>query len=148
MNGLEIAWLHTFDSGFGIQANATIVNSDASLDSEDNSQVFALEGLGDSQNIILFYEQGPMQARVAYNNREGFMQDLVSPLGGTEPRFTETYGQFDVSASYDINENFTVFVEGINVTGEELRRHGRYSEQFIQMIDNGARYTVGVRTSF
>ncbi len=63
-------------------------------------------------------------------------------------RFTETYGQFDVSASYDINENLTVFVEGINVTGEELRRHGRYSEQFIQMIDNGARYTVGVRTSF
>lgn len=148
VNGLEIAWLHTFDSGFGIQANATIVNSDASLDSEDNSQVFALEGLGDSQNIILFYEQGPLQARVAYNNREGFMQDLVSPLGGTEPRFTETYGQFDVSASYDINENLTVFVEGINVTGEELRRHGRYSEQFIQMIDNGARYTVGVRTSF
>ncbi|QJR82824.1 TonB-dependent receptor [Alteromonas pelagimontana] len=148
VNGLEIAWLHTFDNGFGIQANATVVNSDATLDSSDTSEVFALEGLGDSQNLVLFYEQGPLQARVAYNNREGFMQDLVSPLGGTEPRFTETYGQLDVSASYDINETLTVFLEGINVTGETLRRHGRYQEQFVQLIDDGARYTFGVRASF
>ena len=148
VNGLELAWLHTFENGFGIQANATVVNSDASLDASDTTQVFALEGLGDSQNLILFYEQGPLQARVAYNNREAFMQDLVSPLGGTEPRFTKTYGQVDVSASYDINESFTVFFEGINVTGETLSRHGRYEEQFVQLIDDGARYTLGVRTSF
>ena len=124
------------------------MNSDAELDREDTSQVFALEGLGDSQNLTVFYEMDGFQARVAYNNREGFMQDVVSPLGGVEPRYTETYGQVDVSASYDIDDTFTVFFEGINVTGEELRRHGRYEEQFVQLVDDGARYAVGVRATF
>lgn len=148
VDGLELAWLHTFESGFGIQANATVVNSDAELDKDDTTQVFALEGLGDSQNLTVFYEQDGFQARVAYNNREGFMQNVVSPLGGVEPRYTETYGQVDVSASYDIDETFTVFFEGINVTGEELRRHGRYDEQFVQLVDDGARYALGVRATF
>ena len=148
VDGLELAWTHVFENGFGFQVNATMVDSDAVLDAADTTQIFALEGLGDSQNLVFFYEKDAIQARVAFNNREGFMQDLVSPLGGTEPRFTETYGQWDISASYEINENWTVFFEGINVTGEELRRHGRFKEQFVQLVDDGARYTFGVRANF
>ncbi|RDV29021.1 TonB-dependent receptor [Alteromonas aestuariivivens] len=148
VDGLEIAWLHTLESGFGIQANATFVNSDAEFDASNTNQIFALPGLGDSQNLTVFYEKDAFQARVALNNREAFMQDLVSPLGGIEPRFTDTYTQVDVSASYDINETFTVFFEGINVTGEELHRYGRYQEQFVQLVDDGARYALGVRATF
>jgi TonB-dependent receptor len=139
VEGLELAWLHTLESGFGIQANATIVNSDAE---------FSLPGLGNSQNITLFYEKDAFQARVALNNRETFMQEAVSSLGGTEPRFTETYTQVDMSVSYDINESLTVFFEGINITDEELTRRGRFSEQFVQQVADGARYAVGVRASF
>ncbi|MFZ8201234.1 TonB-dependent receptor [Alteromonas portus] len=139
VEGLELAWLHTLESGFGIQANATIVNSDAE---------FSLPGLGNSQNITLFYEKDAFQARVALNNRETFMQEAVSSLGGTEPRFTETYTQVDMSVSYDINESLTVFFEGINITDEELTRRGRLSEQFVQQVADGARYAVGVRASF
>ncbi|WP_394223396.1 TonB-dependent receptor [Alteromonas gracilis] len=139
VEGLELAWLHTLESGFGIQANATIVNSDAE---------FSLPGLGDSQNITLFYEKDAFQARVALNNRETFMQEAVSSLGGTEPRFTETYTQVDMSVSYDINETFTVFFEGINITDEELTRRGRFTDQFVQQVADGARYAVGVRASF
>ena len=147
VNGLEIAWTHTLESGFGIQANATIVDSDVAIDNT-SAESFALEGLGDSQNLVLFYEQDAFQARVAYNNREGFLQNLVSNLGGTEPLYTESYGQWDISASYDINENFTVFMEGVNVTGEETRRHGRFSSQFVRLEDNGSRWSVGVRANF
>ena len=139
VEGLELAWLHTLENGFGIQANATIVNSDAE---------FSLPGLGNSQNITLFYEKDAFQARVALNNRETFMQEAVSSLGGTEPRFTETYTQVDMSVSYDIDETFTVFFEGINITDEELTRRGRLSEQFVQQVADGARYAVGVRASF
>jgi len=139
VEGLELAWLHTLESGFGIQANATIVNSDAE---------FSLPGLGNSQNITLFYEKDAFQARVALNNRETFMQEAVSTLGGTEPRFTETYTQVDMSVSYDVTESLTVFFEGINITDEELTRRGRLSEHFVQQVADGARYAVGVRASF
>jgi TonB-dependent receptor len=139
VEGLELAWLHTLESGFGIQANATIVNSD---------QEALLPGLGNSQNITLFYEKDAFQARIAMNNRENFLQDVVSPLGGTEPRFTETYSQVDMSISYAVNETFTVFLEGINITNEELSRRGRLAEHFVQQIDDGSRYAVGVRAVF
>ena len=150
VNGFEVAITHVFDNGFGVTANATVVNSDAEV-SGDTTQSFALEGLGDSQNLILFYEKDAFQARVAFNNREAFLLalDNTSVGGATgEPVTTETYGQWDVSASYDINENFTVFFEGINVTEEELRQHGRFADQVFAIEDNGSRYSIGVRAKF
>ena len=147
VNGAEIAWTHAWENGFGLQANATFVESDTSLDA-NSGESFALEGLGDSQNIVAFYEKDGIQLRLAFNNREGFLQNLVSTFGGTEPLNTESYGQWDISGSYDINENFTVFFEGVNITGEEVRRHGRFQSQFVRLEDNGSRWALGVRASF
>jgi len=150
VNGYEVAITHVWDNGFGVTANATVVNSDAEV-SGDTTQTFALAGLGDSQNLIVFYERDAFQARIAFNNRESFLFALDNTeVGGAtgEPITTETYGQWDVSASYDINENLTVFVEGINVTEEELTQVGRFPDQVYSIEDNGARYSVGIRGSF
>ncbi|WP_409173985.1 TonB-dependent receptor [Alteromonas sp. ALT199] len=150
VNGYEVAITHVWDNGFGVTANATVVNSDAEV-SGDTAQTFALAGLGDSQNLIVFYERDAFQARVAFNNRESFLFALDNTeVGGAtgEPITTETYGQWDVSASYDINEHLTVFVEGINVTEEELTQVGRFPDQIYSIEDNGARYSVGIRGSF
>lgn len=146
VNGFEVALTHIWESGFGFTVNATVVDSNASLGA-DTTQSFALEGLGDSQNLVLFYEKGPLQARVAFNNREGFLRRLDNGFNG-EPVNTDTFGQWDISASYDINDHFTVFFEGINVTEEELRQTGRFENQTFNIEDNGARYAVGVRAKF
>ena len=148
IDGLELAWTHVWESGFGVQANATFVDSDAEVDPQDPTKSFGLEGLGDSYNVVVFYEKGPLQARIAYNNRDDFLQNVVNPRGGTEPLFTEEYAQWDISASYDINDQLTVFLEGVNVTNEETRRHGRFSNQLISLEENGARYALGIRASF
>ena len=150
VNGYEIALTHVWDNGFGVTANATVVNSDVGV-SGDTTQTFALPGLGDSQNLILFYERDAFQARLAFNNRESFLfaLDNTSVGGATgEPVTTQTYGQWDMSASYDINEHFTVFIEGINITEEELTQVGRFPDQIYAIEDNGSRYAVGVRGSF
>lgn len=142
INGLEIAWTHVMDNGFGITLNATKVDSDV-----DAATGFAIEGLGDSQNAILFYEKEAFQARIAFNNREGFLRRLDNGFNG-EPINTATFGQWDISASYDINETFTVFFEGINITEEELSQYGRFRTQAYNIEDNGSRYAIGVRGSF
>ena len=146
VTGYEVAVTHLFENGFGISANATVVDSNASL-GDDVTQSFALEGLGDSQNLVLFYEADRWQARVAFNNREGFLRRIDNGFNG-EPVNTETFGQWDISASYDINENFTVFLEGINITEEELVQTGRFPNQVFNIEDNGSRYIVGVRGRF
>ncbi|MEH6595769.1 MAG: TonB-dependent receptor [Colwellia polaris] len=146
VTGYEIALTHIFENGFGFTANATIVDSDQEL-GDDPTKAFALEGLGDSQNLIMFYEADTWQARVAYNNREGFLRLVDNGFNG-EPVNTETFGQWDVSASYDVNENISVFFEGINVTEEELVQTGRFANQAYNIEDNGSRYAIGVRGKF
>lgn len=150
VTGYEVAITHVFDNGFGLAANATIVDSNISL-SADTTESFALEGLGDSQNLIVFFETSNWQARVAFNNREGFLRyiDNASVGGSTgEPVNTKTFGQWDISASYAINRHFTLFFEGINITEEELVQTGRFSNQIFNVEDNGSRYAVGVRGKF
>ena len=146
VTGYEIAVTHIFDNGFGISANATVVDSDAEL-TADTTESFALEGLGDSQNLILFYETDVWQARIAFNNREGFLRQIDNGFNG-EPINTKTFGQWDIGASYDVTDNMTIFLEGINITEEELIQTGRFANQIYNIEDNGSRYALGIRANF
>jgi iron complex outermembrane receptor protein len=147
VDGWELAAQHTFDSGFGLLANATLVDSDAELDNADISQVFALTGLSDSTNLIAFYESGAFQGRIAYNWRDIFLQKLTQG-GGDGVTYVEAYSQWDASASYDLTDQITVFIEGINLTEEFTHSRGRFSNQILDVIDSGRRISFGVRGSF
>ncbi|GAC07577.1 TonB-dependent receptor [Paraglaciecola chathamensis] len=144
VDGWEFNIQHVFgDSGFGAIANYTVVNSDAEYDVRKIDGNRALTGLSDSANLVGFYEKDDIMVRLAYNWRDKFLLQ-----GGNEPTFTEEYGQLDANASYQINENFTVFIEGLNLTNATIRRHGRYAEQLIDAEQYGSRYNVGVRFKF
>lgn len=147
VNGWEFAVQHTFDSGFGLIANATIVDSDAPLDNGDISQVFAVTGLSDSMNFVAFYENGPFQGRIAYNWRDTFLQSL-SQNKGDGVTIVEEYFQWDASASYDVTDQLTVFVEGINLTEEFTHSRGRFANQILDVVDSGRRLSFGVRGNF
>lgn len=151
IDGVELAIQHQFSylpapfDGLGIMANMTFVDSKSSADSAEKP--LPLPGLGDSQNAVIFYEKDAIQFRVAYNNRAEFMQTTSNWAGGA-PIYVEDYYQVDVSGSYDINEAFTVFFEGINVTNEVTKKRGLYSDHALYTIETGPRYSIGVRGSF
>mgnify|MGYP000123767831 FL=1 len=147
VDGWEVALQHTFDSGFGLMVNATIVDSNAELDPADITQVFALTGLSDSYNVVGFYENGPFQARVAYNWRDTFVQSLTQ-LNGDGVTIVEDYAQVDASGSYDVTDNISIFFEGINLTEEYVHKRGRFSNQLLLVEDSGRRFAVGVRGTF
>jgi len=147
VDGFELALQHSFDSGFGVMANATLVGSNAELDPADISQVFALTGLSDSYNLVGFYEQGPFQARLAYNWRDQFVQSLTQS-NGDGVVIVEDYAQIDATASYDITEQLTVVIEGINLTNEYVHKRGRFANQLLLIEDSGRRIAFGVRGTF
>ncbi|MDU0353746.1 TonB-dependent receptor [Paraglaciecola aquimarina] len=152
-DGIELAYQQTFDmllglfSGLGLMVNMTLVDSNKEIDVDNLDESFALTGLGDSMNLVLFYEKGPVQFRLALNQRDQFLQTLRNGTGG-DPIYVEDYSQVDMSASYDINDSVTVFVEGINLTNETIRSHGRFSNHVVSIVDSGARYTAGIRANF
>jgi len=146
--GLEFAVLHNFDSGFGVQFNYTYIDSDAAFEPGQENLSFTLAGLSkDSFNLITYYEQGPLQARLAYNWRSDYVNCATCSRGG-QPVQTEAYGQFDASVSYDFHENFTVFAEGVNITDEDTRKYSTYESRFLSLQDTGARFSLGVRATF
>lgn len=148
VTGFELSALHVFgESGFGLMANATFVDSDAELDVADITQSFAVTGLSDSLNAVGFFEKGPYQVRLAYNEREEFLQRLTQ-TNGDGVVFVDDYYQWDISGSYDINDNLTVFFEGLNLTEEVVTKHGRFRNHFLLAEDSGRRWALGLRATF
>mgnify|MGYP001817453613 FL=1 len=150
IDGFEIALQHMFgESGFGIIANYTTVDGDVEYDNKIiGEDQFALLGLSDSYNLIGFYDKNGIQARLAYNWREEFLDDTVQD-NKQEPIYVEDYGQWDLSVSYTMmDDRLTIFGEAINLTDEEVRKHGRSDRMLWSYTEGGARYALGVRYSF
>ena len=148
VDGLELSALHLFGkSGWGLQANYSKVDSNAELDKYNVNSKFALTGLSGARNLVLFYEKGPLQWRLAWNYREGFLQSLEQPLSN-EPTYVSPYKQWDMSASYQITSQLSVFFEGINLTDEIVHKHGRFANQLLLIQDTGSRFAFGIRATY
>lgn len=147
-DGYEFAVQHTFgESGFGVLANYTISDSNTHFDNMLLEGQFALTGLSDTANLIGFYEKDGVQLRISYNWRDEFLSGTGDGTG-PNPTYVEAYDQIDLSASYDITENLTIFLEGLNVTNEYIRTHSRSSTLVNGVYTGGARYNIGARYTF
>jgi TonB-dependent receptor len=157
----------------GAQANYTYVKSNIKypLSTAPNAP-FIIAPLTDlskhSANATLYYEDKRFSIRGSLAYRSKYVQaggvpgrNGVSP--GNGPNFDPRAGQptwndvegvhgtlnVDASASFKINENFTVFAEGLNLTDE-------YVDQFIDSAADrlsvyhhtGRQYYAGVRVKF
>ena len=61
------------------------------------------------------------------------------------PEFVEEYEQWDLNISYEINDNFSVSFDAINLTEEENVIFGRSLSQPFSITEGDARYMLGVR---
>lgn len=146
IHGWEFALQHSFwNTGFGAILNYTIVRGDATFDNTQPSTVtqFALTGLSDSANAVLFFDKYGIQARVAYNWRDQFLAGT-----GPNPFYVEPYGQVDASASYEFRRGMTAFAEVINLLGASRRGHLRHENNVFFASPGFARYSAGIRLSF
>ena len=144
ITGLEVALQKTFDNGLGGIINYTYVSS-----TRDNAPAGDLGFNGftpHTLNITGFYESGPFAARVSYNYRDGFL--VLGQAEFSEPRQREAFGQVDFSTSYEFNDQFQIFAEGLNVLGEDTRDFSRFPNRLLTYERTGARYTLGVRAKF
>jgi len=148
LDGLEFNVQHIFGkSGFGISANYTLVDSGLKYDNNSMGEQFALEGLSDSANLVVFYENDTWQVRAAYNWRDKFLSGRFDGKG-PNPVYTEAYGQLDINASYKLTERLTVHAEVINANDGVQRLHGRAKEQALYVTQTGPRYMFGANYKF
>ncbi|HEX5786958.1 MAG TPA: TonB-dependent receptor [Woeseiaceae bacterium] len=153
VDGFELGYRQIFEnlpgawSGLGVQASYTYADSDANYTNEVVGVSYGLEGLSKtSYSLVGFYEYGPVTARLAWTWRDEFLQ-VASGRNG-EPEYFDDYGQLDFGLAYGVTENFDVFVDGLNVTGEEEFIYSVTPDRTKEYRITGQRIAAGVRIRF
>lgn len=152
IKGAEFSFQYTFDrlprpfDGLGMQLNYTYVDSRQSFDRSIASGQFAVEGLSDSGNLVLFYEKGRFGIRAAYNWRGEYLEAVRGAQG--EPTTVEPYGQLDLSGSFRINDHLSLFAEATNLNDERESAWSRYENRVQWIESNGRTVTLGIRGSW
>jgi TonB-dependent receptor len=150
INGIELNAQHIFgNSGYGVAGNFTKVKSDRNYDNnKPGAQSDVLTGMGDSGNLVGFFENANFSARLAYNWRGKFLVANFGGVEGAQPLYVEPYGQFDLGLSYTIDKNLRLSFEAINLTDQYVRTHMRNENQIGSVTKLGRRFTIGAVYKF
>jgi TonB-dependent receptor len=149
LDGWEINLQHNFGtSGFGVSTNFTKVDSGLKYDNASLKDQFALEGLSNSANVVLFYEVPKWYARAAFNWRGQFLAGRVDGTGLPNPVYTEAYGQLDLSFGYNVTDKLSLNAEVINANDGIQRQHGRTRQEVLGVTQTGPRYMIGASYKF
>lgn len=138
LKGFEISYQQTFSflpgllSNLGTQLNYTHVESEIQYCVTATCAAFVTADLvnlsPNAWNATLYYDDGKFNARVSAAYRDTYFQNVPGSNGATGlipyQGKTETT-TIDASASYNLTDNLSISVEGLNLTDEENRQnHG------------------------
>ena len=158
--GTEINWQQPFNfsflpeylSSFGILGNVTFVQARQTyLAANGTVQAVAdLENMSrTSWNATFYYDDGVFQARVSAASRSRYLNTGgVNPGNKNDLNITRGSTYIDFSASYEINENILISMQGLNLSNERVisyldsvgqrLNHGSWTGREIYL---GIRYT-------
>ncbi|WP_165799532.1 TonB-dependent receptor [Sphingomonas oleivorans] len=134
-------------SNLGVILNYTYTDSSADFSVANDVRSRGLPGLSkNSFNAVAYYDDGRFDARLAYAWRDRYLAQFSDDFG--IPRFTDTFGQLDFSASYNITDNLTAQVQGLNLTKEQTinQSSGRYLPYGVAELDR--RFLFGLRLTY
>ena len=121
--GIELYAQHTFDSGFGVQANYTYNKTNqAAITLEDGTEVGTSPLVGSARNqlnLTVFYSTEKLLARASFNRRGEVVDGLVNGLNV----YQEPYSQIDLNVAYNFTKQLSLTASVLNLTEEETRSH-------------------------
>jgi iron complex outermembrane recepter protein len=156
VKGFEVGFNQSFSflpspfDGLGMQANYTYVDTSFNEDVGDNGFGFP----GSSQNnfnAILYYEKYGLGIRASYVFRDDYFRNLPGQGAQQENAtalWTEGNDILTISASYEINDNFSVFVDASNLLEEGRRDFFLQEETFNGSFNRERTVTFGVTAAF
>jgi TonB-dependent receptor len=148
-------WLPGFLHGFGAQANVTY------LDTRLNDPIRTLTThriLGVSKwtyNLVAMYEHSGLSARLSYNRRSSTVETIQNRGDDLYIETGHPAGRLDLSTSYAIKDNFTIFFDWTNILEDPYRqdlssaRAGAARAEYTRFFRfEETTYTVGARFRF
>jgi TonB-dependent receptor len=140
-----------FFSNFGVDANATYSPSSESRVGYDGKKLPFTDNSKYQYNLVGWYQDDKLQARVAYNYRTDRLNSVTGSVGGNLAVFQDATGFVDVNVSYNVRDNVTVYFNGSNVSGEIENYYVRFADgktQYFSQNQFEPRYTLGIRAKW
>jgi TonB-dependent receptor len=158
--GVEVAWQQRLTflpgalSGLGLYANYTYTHSNAEL-REVTREVPLPRQVPHVLNAAVSWERGPFMGMITANHRSEYLwavsQEAVSEhrshLFPSMDRFLEAQTQFDLSASMEVRDNASLFLEVKNLTNEPQTWYDGTPDFHFRSSYNHAWGILGVRMS-
>jgi TonB-dependent receptor len=151
LHGIEIQYQQPFTflpgfwSSFGFVGNFTYVDSEVDYGAAGKNRL-----TGQSKNTFnttLYYEDGPFQARVSAAYRSQYLMSFPGSNGNSEEGMNDTVN-IDASMSYEITDNLTFSLEGINLTDEYGDRYVDLTDRVSDYRHTGREIAVGLRWKY
>jgi TonB-dependent receptor len=159
VNGLELQWTQRLDfltrlvglTGFGLQANATIVDQQGS----GATPAVALGVAPRTYNVIGFYERGDVSVRIATNFQKP-LQSAVTNQNGLPAAgiFSRAYQQWDFSSVIGLGRisptlrDIQFVVNMTNASSATLSSYFQFSNATFASYKPGRQIWLGLRSSF
>jgi iron complex outermembrane recepter protein len=158
VDGVELTAQHMFNylpfplDGFGVNANATFMHTNAGLNSSAASstteQTFGLTGLGNYQNVSLIYQKFGFESRLTFNHRNDYIYQVGTggqPLDKVE---VKGYGTLDAQLNYNVTKHFVVSLSATNLTDSVIQEYVNQPDEFFSLQNYGRRYTVSAKVTY
>ena len=110
-------------SGFGVQANATYLDAKTGFpDAQGDFQLDQIVGVSKwTYNLAAFYDKNGISVRLSYNWRDEFLATRQNRGNDIYREIARPVSRLDLSTSYDVRENFTVFFDWTNILGKPFQ---------------------------
>ncbi|WP_096087645.1 TonB-dependent receptor [Agaribacterium haliotis] len=151
IHGLELAGRLAFSdlsdgwlNPFGLDANYTWSPSEQDDEDIEGKQKPFPENSEHQLNLIAWFEQGPWQARIAYNYRSERLAEENRATDNLDV-YQKPVGYVDLSASYAFSEQHEIYFNGSNVTGSYEEYYFQWDDQYAYQNYYEPRYTLGYR---
>jgi iron complex outermembrane recepter protein len=157
--GLEFGYKQPFTflpgdflSSTGIEFNYTYSHSETS-EKDIMGNALPLPSNSEQQsNMILWYDRAGLNVRLAYNYRSAEFKERTGVTTNVAvmqmAKWGEPVGYLDLSISYWLNDNFSFFLNGTNLTEQSQRTYAQFEDQFASLWVQETRYSAGVNVSF
>jgi len=135
VKGIELAWQQPIGMGFGVNANYTYA---------DGKESGGQDLVGTSKNTYnagAYYENRGFGARISYTYRSAFFVGLDR----STPQYQDDTGTLSASVSYEINKNFSLVFDALNLNDPILKMYGANRDQPRAFYANGRQYYFTVR---
>ena len=143
VQGVELSYQQAINENFGFAANYTYADGEqTSLVTTGDDRLVGTSK--NTYNVSGYYEDDRFNARVTYTYRSEFFSGLDRNTAFSQ----DEIGSLAASLGYIFNENYSVVLDGQNLTNETLKYFARNETQPRAFYKNGAQYYLSLRVKF